>query len=263
MYQIIGISAAGKLSVALVEGNHLSSPVSQYPPASDDSNQNEFLSMPMEEMVETVAEMVRTLCREHNAKPVAVGMCFPGIIRDGIVAESPNLKQAKGANICGMLTAALQTRAFQSQALTPRIAVCNDADATATGIAARRGQLESLIRVWTLGQGVGFGRYPHSEGPCEGGHIVVSLIRRKRFAAAEDAGTSKASWAIARCVCASSIWNRRRCLPTRAWATSAAWILSCSGIERWPLLPPPVFTWTGQANFLFPARTHDLFESVC
>jgi glucokinase len=176
MDQIVGISAAGKLSVALVEGNRLVSPVNQYPAPGDDSNQNEFLSMPMEEMVETVAEMVRTLCREHNAKPAAVGMCFPGIIRDGIVAESPNLKQAKGANLCGMLTAALQTRD-----LTSRIAVCNDADAAATGIAARRGQLESLIRVWTLGQGVGFGRYPHSEGPCEGGHIVVSLDPRETF----------------------------------------------------------------------------------
>jgi glucokinase len=176
MDQIVGISAAGKLSVALVEGNRLISPVNQYPPPGDDSNQNEFLSMPMEEMVETVAEMVRTLCHEHNAKPVAVGMCFPGIIRDGIVAESPNLKQAKGANLCGMLTTALRTRD-----LTPRIAVCNDADATATGIAAQRGQLESLIRVWTLGQGVGFGRYPHSEGPCEGGHIVVSLDPKEAF----------------------------------------------------------------------------------
>jgi predicted NBD/HSP70 family sugar kinase len=103
-------------------------------------------------------------------------MCFPGIIRDGIVAESPNLKQAKGANLCGMLTAALQARA-----LTPRISVCNDADAAATGIAALRGQLEHLIRVWTLGQGVGFGRYPHSEGPCEGGHIVVSLDPKEAF----------------------------------------------------------------------------------
>lgn len=176
MYQIVGISAAGKLSVALVEGNHLSSPVSQYPPAGDDSNQNEFLSTPMEGLVETVADMVRTLCREYNAKPAAVGMCFPGIIRDGMVAESPNLKQAKGANLCGMLAAALQTRG-----LTPRIAVCNDADATATGIAARRGQMENLIRVWTLGQGVGFGRYPHSPGPCEGGHIVVSLDPKEAF----------------------------------------------------------------------------------
>jgi predicted NBD/HSP70 family sugar kinase len=75
-----------------------------------------------------------------------------------------------------MLTEALQTRG-----LTPRISVCNDADATATGVAALRGQLENLTRVWTLGDGVGFGRYPHSPGPCEGGHVVVSLDPKETF----------------------------------------------------------------------------------
>ena len=51
--------------------------------------------------------------------------------------------------------------------------VLNDADAFATGIAATRGQLDTLIRVWTLGSGVGFGRYPHATGVWEGGHVVV------------------------------------------------------------------------------------------
>jgi glucokinase len=47
--------------------------------------------------------------------------------------------------------------------------------AIATGIAATRGQLDTLTRVWTLGSGVGFGRYPHAPGIWEGGHVVVSL----------------------------------------------------------------------------------------
>jgi glucokinase len=120
--------------------------------------------------------MVLTLCRDRKVSPVAAGICFPGIIRDGIIEESPNLKQAKGSNLCKMLTDALEGRA-----LTPRVSVCNDADAIATGIASRRGQLEKLIRVWTLGQGIGFGRYPHSQGPCEGGHTVVTLDPKEAF----------------------------------------------------------------------------------
>ena len=45
----------------------------------------------------------------------------------------------------------------------------------AAGIAATVGQLDKLVRVWTLGYGIGYGRYPASEGVWEGGHIVVTL----------------------------------------------------------------------------------------
>jgi predicted NBD/HSP70 family sugar kinase len=169
MEQSIGISAGGKIAVGLVEGERvvLQAGVSA---GTSEGYANDFLSMHMEELVETVAATVESLCREHKVDPVAVGMCFPGIIQNGIVEESPNLKQAKGANLCALLTKALEGRG-----LTSRVSVCNDADAVATGIAARRGHLEKLIRVWTLGQGIGFGRYPHSVGPCEGGHTVVTL----------------------------------------------------------------------------------------
>lgn len=169
MERTVGIfSAGGQISAALVEGDRLASPVAAYT--------HDLFRMPMEAIVEAVAEMVRTLGREHGADPVAAGMCFPGIIRDGIVEESPNLKQAKGANLCGMLISALASRGLKA-----RVSICNDADAAATGIAARRGQMEKLIRVWTLGHGIGFGRYPHSPGPCEGGHTVVTLDPKETY----------------------------------------------------------------------------------
>jgi len=198
MPQTIGISAAGKISIGLVEDNRVVASIphagamsggtisDEDPPGAGIRSEGlqreiEILSMsllnlPMEALVETLAGMVRSLCLEHNANPVAAGMCFPGIIRDGVVEESPNLEQAKGANLRGMLS-----QAFESLGMTPRVSVCNDADAIATGIAAQRGQLEKFIRVWTLGQGVGFGRYPHSPGPCEGGHTVVSVDPKEAY----------------------------------------------------------------------------------
>lgn len=177
MEKTVGISSAGgKISVALVEGDRLISPVHVYSESGDYSERDDLFSMPMESVVATVAEMVRALRREQDAEPAAAGMCFPGIIRDGIVEESPNLKQAKGANLRRMLMEALGSRG-----LTTRVSVCNDADAAATGIAAQRGQLEKTIRVWTLGQGVGFGRYPHYAGPCEGGHTVVTLDPKETY----------------------------------------------------------------------------------
>ncbi len=173
MEQSIGISAGGKIAVGLVEGEKL---VLQSGVSAEEGHTSDFLSMPMEVLVENVAAKVEDLCRDHRVNPVAVGMCFPGIIQNGIIEESPNLKQAKGANLCALLTKALEGRG-----LTSRVSVCNDADAVATGIAAQKGHLEKLIRVWTLGHGIGFGRYPHSPGPCEGGHTVVTLDPKEAY----------------------------------------------------------------------------------
>jgi predicted NBD/HSP70 family sugar kinase len=61
------------------------------------------------------------------------------------------------------------------------VRIYNDADATAAGIAATRGMLHKLNRVWTLGNGVGFGRYPWAEGTWEGGHMVVTLDPKEQF----------------------------------------------------------------------------------
>ncbi len=65
--------------------------------------------------------------------------------------------------------------ALSARGLAAPIRVFNDADAMAAGIAATHDKLQKLIRVWTLGNGVGFGRYPWQEGVWEGGHTVVTL----------------------------------------------------------------------------------------
>ena len=41
--------------------------------------------------------------------------------------------------------------------------------------------MEKLIRVWYLGDGIGFGRYPHDDGVWEAGHMVVTLDPKERF----------------------------------------------------------------------------------
>jgi hypothetical protein len=38
--------------------------------------------------------------------------------------------------------------------------VANDADAIAAGVAVSRGHIDQLIRVWTIGNGIGYGRWP-------------------------------------------------------------------------------------------------------
>jgi predicted NBD/HSP70 family sugar kinase len=59
--------------------------------------------------------------------------------------------------------------------------VANDADAIAAGVAATRGHLDRLTRVWTIGNGIGYGRWPYVEGVWEGGHITVTLDPKERY----------------------------------------------------------------------------------
>jgi predicted NBD/HSP70 family sugar kinase len=93
-----------------------------------------------------------------------------------VVEEAPNLPQLKGARIAELLTAQLRERG-----LSAAVHLVNDADGFAAGIAAAQGKLDSIIRVWTIGVGIGYGRYPFADGVWEGGHTVVSLDPKEKF----------------------------------------------------------------------------------
>ncbi len=85
----------------------------------------------------------------------AVGVAMPGYIHQGTMLDSPNLPQLKGVPVCSNISASLKKRGIDA-----RLSVFNDADAVAAGIAATRDQMDRQIRVWTIGNGIGFGRYP-------------------------------------------------------------------------------------------------------
>jgi len=106
----------------------------------------------------------------------AVGVALPGLIKNGVVEESPNLPQLKGARIEELLRTQLKTHDLD----VPVTAV-NDADAMAAGLASAHGKLDSTIRVWSLGVGIGYGRYPFMPGVWEGGHTVVTLDEKEHF----------------------------------------------------------------------------------
>ena len=103
-------------------------------------------------------------------------MAVPGIIRHGVVEDSPNLTQIKGMRLAEELT-----RVLAAKGVNAPVHIANDADAIAAGVAATRGQLNKLTRVWTIGNGIGYGRWPYVEGVWEGGHITVTLDPKERF----------------------------------------------------------------------------------
>lgn len=130
--------------------------------------------VPAEAIVQRIVEQIRQLGVKDTPTHIGVGM--PGIVRNGFVEDSPNLVQFKGLNMQELVTQAVAP-VFGS---VP-VSVFNDADAMAAGVAATQGHLDRLIRVWTLGTGIGFGRYPFQDGVWEGGHTVVSLDPKEHF----------------------------------------------------------------------------------
>ena len=163
MGHAVGVLAMEHIAAGLVENDTLAGPLRVYP--RDVSAAGALQSLPAEQIADAMCAEIQALA---GGQPVdAIGVGFPGIIRDGVVEESPNLQHVKGFHLARAISAAFDG--------SVRVLILNDADAMAAGIAATRGHLRTLIRVWTLGSGVGYGRYPLAAGTGEGGHMVVSL----------------------------------------------------------------------------------------
>jgi glucokinase len=172
MSRTIGVIAGEHLAAGLVEDNRLSGAIRIFPEGEREPEL--LLEMPAEEIVQQMHRLIEEARQGETVAAVGVG--HPGIIRDGVIEDSPNLRQVKGHDLGTALTFLLN-----QSGLSVPVHIFNDADAVAAGIAARHGQLDKLIRVWTLGHGIGFGRYPQGDQPGEGGHTVVTLDPKEGF----------------------------------------------------------------------------------
>ncbi|MBZ5605166.1 MAG: ROK family protein [Acidobacteriia bacterium] len=172
MPRSIGVVISEHISFGVVDENHVAGTTSRYP--AEGSGADQIRGMPTEDLVRVQADEIKALA---EGEPVdAIGLAYPGIVHGGVIQDSPNLHQLKGFSVVDAMREALAVRGIHA-----RIAAFNDADVVASGIAAAHGKLDQLVRVWTLGNGIGFGRYPVTEGIWEGGHIVVSLDPNERF----------------------------------------------------------------------------------
>jgi predicted NBD/HSP70 family sugar kinase len=174
MTHSIGVVVIEHVAVGLVEDDHVAGKVHA-------NTAESLLTLPAEEIVRSLGAEI--MSQAASRKIDAVGLAFPGIIRGGIIEDSPNLPQLKGFDIGTALRAALA-----KDGLEAHLTVSNDADAIAAGIAATRGRLDRLVRVWLLGHGIGFGHYPAGDGVWEGGHTVVSLDPAETFCACGGRG---------------------------------------------------------------------------
>jgi glucokinase len=162
----IGALVTEHIAVCLIESHQIVGSVHKFPEAGSVSDALE--GMPAEEIVQRIAQEIELAAQGQLVQAIGVG--FPGISRNGLIEESPNLKQTKGLKLNESLTALLNQKGISAP-----VHVLNDADALAAGVAATRGELDRLVRVWFLGVGIGLGRYPQSDSIAEGGHFVVTL----------------------------------------------------------------------------------------
>jgi predicted NBD/HSP70 family sugar kinase len=174
MTTAIGVVITEHIVSGRLQDSRLTGSTIRYP--EDTAELDALGAMPASELVELLATQIEALTK-GEADPVdAIGVAVPGIIRHGVIEDSPNLTQMKGLHLGEDLTRALTARGIMAP-----VHIANDADAIAAGVAATRGQLNKLTRVWTIGNGIGYGRWPYVEGVWEGGHTVVSLDPKERF----------------------------------------------------------------------------------
>jgi glucokinase len=174
MTTAVGVVMTEHIVAGRLENQRLAGTTLRYP--NDPAEQNALAAFPCSELVEMLAEQIDALAGKHTAGVDAIGIAVPGIVRNGIVEDSPNLPQMKGSHMAEALTEALIARG-----ITAPVHLANDADAIAAGVAATHGQLNKLTRVWTIGNGIGYGRWPYVDGVWEGGHITVSLDPKERY----------------------------------------------------------------------------------
>jgi glucokinase len=174
MTTAIGVVMTEHIVAGRLEDQKLSGNPARFPANSDELDA--LIAIPGGELVEMVAEQITNVAGEVTEPISAIGVAVPGVVRHGIVEDSPNLVQLKGMRMAEELN-----RVLRGRGLSAPVYIANDADAIAAGVAATLGHLNRLTRVWTIGNGIGYGRWPYVEGVWEGGHITVTLDPKERF----------------------------------------------------------------------------------
>ena len=173
MAKTIGVTLSEQVLAGLVVDHTLVGELQRFP--ADEEERDALIEMHTDALVQTICEQVVAAANGENDL-AGVGVAVPGLIKNGVVEEAPNLPQLKGARLKDLVGAQLRERRINAS-----VTILNDADGVAAGLAARHGKLDHMIRVWTIGVGIGHGRYPFAPGVWEGGHTVVTLDDKETY----------------------------------------------------------------------------------
>ncbi|MDE1178020.1 MAG: ROK family protein [Edaphobacter sp.] len=173
MAKSVGVTLSEQIHAGLVVDHQLVDGLQRFP--EDEENFGALVEMHTEALVDAICKQI-IAAANGESEIASVGVAVPGLVKNGVVEEAPNLPQLKGARLRDMISLKLHDHDIA----TP-VTLLNDADGVAAGLAAGHGKLDSVVRVWTLGMGIGYGRYPFTPGVWEGGHTVVTLDEKETF----------------------------------------------------------------------------------
>ncbi len=173
MAKTIGVTLSEQVLAGLVVDHKLVGELQRFP--ADEDVRDALIELHTDALVQTICEQV-VAAANGETDLAGVGVAVPGLIKNGVVEEAPNLPQLKGARLKDLVGAQLRERGIKAP-----VTILNDADGVAAGLAARHGKLDHMIRVWTIGVGIGHGRYPFAPGVWEGGHTIVTLDDKETY----------------------------------------------------------------------------------
>jgi predicted NBD/HSP70 family sugar kinase len=173
MAKSVGVTLSEQIHTGLVIDHKLVGGLRRFPEEEDDYGA--LVELHTDALVDTICEQIVQAANGEKDLD-AVGVAVPGLVKSGVVEEAPNLPQLKGTRLRDLISMKLHNHGIACP-----VTLLNDADGVAAGLAARHGKLDSMIRVWTLGMGIGYGRYPFTPGVWEGGHTVITLDDKEAF----------------------------------------------------------------------------------
>src|SRR5277367_2739709 len=127
MAKAIGVTLSERISAGLVVDHKLVGAVRRFPEDHDDDDA--LVEMHTDALVDTICKQV-VRAADGATDLAAVGVALPGLVKNGVVEESPNLPQLKGARIEELMTAQLR-----NQGIDAKVTALNDADGMAAGLA--------------------------------------------------------------------------------------------------------------------------------
>src|ERR1700692_1753415 len=120
MAKTVGVSLSERIITGLVVDHKLTGGLHRFP--ENEEHDDALVEVPADGLVRAICEQILTAA--EGAKDIAaVGVARPGVIKNGVVEEAPNLPQLKGARVREMLQAELKGREIDAS-----VTVLNDAD---------------------------------------------------------------------------------------------------------------------------------------
>jgi len=107
MAKTIGVTLSERIAAGLVVDHKLAGAVRRFPEGTDDDDESGLVELHTDALVDAICKQV-VLAADGTTDLTAVGVALPGLVKNGVVEEAPNLPQLKGARIEELLTAQLR-----------------------------------------------------------------------------------------------------------------------------------------------------------